>query len=52
MDDDLLSSEIGDEDFFEQCSNWKPDAKQATRAGIKQAMTKVDSGRRKAGRRR
>lgn len=32
MDTDLLSSEIGDEDFFEQAAAWKPDPNTTERA--------------------
>lgn len=43
MDKDLLNAEIGDENFFDQASAWKPDkdagARKANQAGIK----KVDA---------
>lgn len=51
MDDDLLLSEIGDEDFFEQVARWKPDAKKSTREKIKASITAVDSNRRRPKRR-
>lgn len=51
MDDDLLLSEIGDEDFFEQVARWKPDANKSTREKMKASMTVVDSNRRRAVRR-
>ncbi len=47
MDDDLLATEIGDEDFFEQAEDWTPDAKASTRNQLKQSMEKVDRNRRK-----
>lgn len=47
MDEDLLASEIGDEDFFEEVEAWKPDAKKATRTKLAEKMARVDHGRKK-----
>jgi hypothetical protein len=47
MDDELLATEIGDEDFFEQAGDWKPDAKASAREQLKQSIAKVDRNRRK-----
>ena len=48
MDDDLLLSEIGDEDFFEQVAQWKPDTNKGTREKIKASMAAVDSKRKRS----
>ena len=45
MDEELLATEIGDEDFFEQVAAWKPDKKKKTREAIKAAMVKVSANR-------
>lgn len=49
MDEELMSSEIGDEDFLDQASKWRPDAKSATRQKFKEGMEKVDANRRRGG---
>ncbi len=49
MDEELLASEIGDEDFFEQAVNWKPDAHASARKAIGDSITTVDRNRRKTG---
>jgi hypothetical protein len=43
MDADLLSSEIGDEDFFDQVGAWRPDAAASARAANQKAVEKVDA---------
>lgn len=48
MDRDLLLSELGDEDFFEQAAAWTPDAKEPTRRRMKASMEKVEASRRKS----
>ena len=47
MDDDLLASELGDEDFFEQAEAWRPDAKSALRSKISDSLNRVDQLRKK-----
>lgn len=47
MDRDLLLSEIGDEDFFDQVAAWGPDGKAINRRGIAESMQKVNSNRRR-----
>jgi DNA helicase HerA-like ATPase len=47
MDPELLATEIGDEDFFDQVSRWKPDKKEAVRRNVAAAMRKVNQNRRK-----
>lgn len=47
MDDDLLASEIGDEDFFDQAEAWKPDSKATTRQKMATSMDAVNKARRK-----
>ena len=47
MDDELLSSEIGDEDFFEQMETWKPDEKNSVRRSIGDSINKVSRNRSK-----
>lgn len=47
MDDELLSSEIGDEDFFEQMETWKPDRKNSVRRAIGDSVKKVSRNRSK-----
>lgn len=46
MDHDLLSSEIGDEDFFEQVEDWKPDPNSKSRTKVNEQMTLINSKRR------
>lgn len=48
MDEELLASEIGDEDFFEQAANWEPDAHAPARKAIGDSIAAVDQSRRKA----
>jgi hypothetical protein len=47
MDKDLLRSEIGDEDFFEQAEEWQPDSKSGLRGEIANSIAKVKTNRRK-----
>ena len=47
MDADLLASEIGDEDFFEEVAAWSPDVHAETRSTIHQKMEKVRAARTK-----
>ena len=47
MDSELLASELGDEDFFEQADAWQPDKDTGTRDQIAQSMQRVDKNRRK-----
>lgn len=47
MDRDLLASEIGDEDFFQQAADWRPDPHAATREKLAVSMETVESNRRK-----
>ena len=47
MDEELLASEIGDEDFFEQAANWKPDMHASTRKAIGDSIAAVNRSRRK-----
>ncbi|WP_080439937.1 ATP-binding protein [Burkholderia ubonensis] len=47
MDDDLLVSEIGDEDFFDQAEAWRPDSKSSTRQKMAGLMEGVNRSRRK-----
>lgn len=49
MDDELRSSEIGDEDFLDQARKWSPDPKSATRQKFKDGMAQVDANRRRGG---
>ncbi|MEC4775138.1 ATP-binding protein [Burkholderia cenocepacia] len=48
MDDDLLASEIGDEDFFDQAEAWKPDPRSSTRQKVAGLMDGVNRNRRKS----
>ena len=48
MDEDLLASEIGDEDFFEQAAAWEPDAHASTRKDIGKSVAAVNRNRRKS----
>ncbi len=43
MDNDLLSAEIGDEDFFEQVEAWRPDEAASDRQANQQATEQVDA---------
>lgn len=47
MDTELLASELGDEDFFEQAEAWQPDKNTVARAQMEQSMQRVDKNRRK-----
>jgi DNA helicase HerA-like ATPase len=47
MDKELLASELGDEDFFEQAEEWKPDEKSSVRAAFADSISKVDRNRKK-----
>lgn len=47
MDKELLASEIGDEDFFEQAEDWRPDVNAATRKAMAGSIEKVTSNRKK-----
>lgn len=47
MDDELLLSEIGDEDFFEQMETWKPDRKNSVRRSIGDSIKKASRNRSK-----
>lgn len=53
MDEDLLNSEIGDENFFDQVSDWSPDASAGVRSANQDASNRVDAiaARRGAGKR-
>lgn len=46
MDHDLIASEIGDEDFFEQVEAWRPDAHRAIRSEISESMATIEKKRR------
>ena len=52
MDTDLLASEIGDEDFFEQAEAWVPDQNHATRKKMETLMESAEDKRRKSKSRR
>jgi hypothetical protein len=52
MDTDLLDSEIGDEDFFEQAEAWYPDGDTNARQAMEDSMRRVNANRKKRGRRR
>jgi DNA helicase HerA-like ATPase len=43
MDEDLLNAEIGDENFFDQVSDWKPDKSAGARTANQDAIDKVDA---------
>lgn len=45
MDEELRLAEIGDEDFFEQAKDWKPDASSSTRDAMAESMRKVSQSR-------
>lgn len=42
MDEDLLNAEIGDENFFDQVSDWHPDASAARRNSTQKAIDRVN----------
>lgn len=46
MDEELMASELGDEDFFVQAAAWTPDEHEATRAETRQSMDIVNQRRR------
>lgn len=52
MDHDLLLSELGDEDFFEQANAWTPDASEKVRRQMKTSMEEARVNRRKSAKRR
>ena len=52
MDRDLLLSELGDEDFFDQVAAWQPDKHEQTRQEMKAAGTTAATNRRKSATRR
>lgn len=43
MDEDLLNAEIGDENFFDQVSEWKPDHATGARKANQDGINKVDA---------
>jgi DNA helicase HerA-like ATPase len=43
MDEDLLNAEIGDENFFDQVADWKPDTGAAQRAANQEAIKQVEA---------
>jgi uncharacterized protein len=45
MDHDLLTSEIGDENFFEQVEAWRPDSSATQRASIAESMDRAQANR-------
>jgi hypothetical protein len=45
MDEDLLASELGDEDFFKQVLVWKPDAAAETRRQMESSVQRANSNR-------
>jgi Predicted ATPase len=47
MDTDLLPSEIGDEDFFEQVEAWSPDEDASARQVIEDSMRRVNANRKR-----
>lgn len=47
MDAELLASEIGDEDFFQQAEAWTPDINATSRKVIANSMTTVNRARKK-----
>lgn len=51
MDEDLLSAEIGDENFFDQVVEWRPDRAASQRSANQRAIDEVDkiANRRTAG---
>ena len=50
MDEELMASELGDEDFFVQAAAWTPDTHEATRAETRRSIDRVNE--RRLGRRR
>lgn len=47
MDTELLASELGDEDFFEQAEAWTPDKESTTRQKMEESIKRVDGNRRR-----
>ena len=47
MDNELLASEIGDEDFFDQAATWKPDENSSIRISMEESIKKVTRNRKK-----
>ena len=47
MDEELRVSELGDEDFFDQAEDWKPDASASTRQRMADSISNVTRSRRK-----
>lgn len=45
MDTDLLHAEIGDEDFFEQAEDWRPDANAGVRNRLQASIQRVNVNR-------
>ena len=45
MDTDLLASEIGDEDFFEQAAAWLPDSQATNRSKVYDDVEKINKNR-------
>jgi DNA helicase HerA-like ATPase len=52
MDTDLLASEIGDEDFFEQAEAWSPDGDVTARQAMEDSIRRVNANRKRSSRRR
>jgi len=48
MDSDLLVSEIGDEDFFDQAEAWQPDAHAPARKAMEESIKRVGRNRRRS----
>jgi hypothetical protein len=50
MDEDLLNAEIGDENFFDQVSEWEPDNAAGARTANQEAISKIEAiAKRRAG---
>ena len=47
MDEDLRVSELGDEDFFDQAEDWRPDPSASTRQRMADSISNVTRSRRK-----
>ena len=47
MDEELLATEIGDEDFFLQAEAWRPDAYESARNATQDSMERVNQNRRR-----
>lgn len=45
MDKELLASELGDEDFFDQLAGWKPDEETGTREEVAESIQRVNANR-------